>query len=93
MSECEPWEYKTKYYGWYYFCPVYVYDPELEYEMGWDYRHWSLQPVMWLAEVIGQIWMSTVSLFGIEPNWMIFVGDIIEDKRTPEEKELNDNQS
>ena len=88
----EPYTYKTKYYGWFYFCPVYVYDPGVEDNIGWEYRHWVFMPLMWLAETLATIWMFVVSLFGIEPNWMIIVSDIIEDKRIPE-KETNDNQS
>ena len=62
-----------KYYGWFYFCPVYVYDPDSE-APGLEARHPILEPLFWLSERFGDLCCVAVSLLGYEPAWMIRVG-------------------
>lgn len=72
--------YQTKHKGWFYFCPVYVYDADSEGP--WlEPRHWSLDPAMWLAHHFGGFCIFVASLFGHEPMWCIKVGRLLEGKR------------
>ena len=73
-------EYKTKHDGWFYFCPVHVYDFESE-APGIEPRHWSLEPALWAAQHFGGFCIFVASMFGAEPAWCIRLGKTLEDNR------------
>jgi hypothetical protein len=76
MSEDEK-SYKTKHEGWFYGCPVYIYDAYSE-GPGLEPRHWTLIPLFWLSENFGGTVMFLASLLGAEPAWMIGIGKRLE---------------
>lgn len=68
----------TKHKGWFYLCPVFIYDVESEC-LNIKERHWSLMLWLMLNFAIAEFVNLVVMLFGYEPGVMLSIGDKVEE--------------